>query len=212
MALLSSLRAVFPRRTLSRQLSFREDLRSSNRVSEQADLLGASPRAPTRLLARWGDSPGIRVTATGSSGEGRIRTFGAHPKKTRPTGLLYLVPGAIGRSATSPHHPQPSSHASLFASDGHEPQPEVRVEQMPCSNVSALDLVKRGRGVRPYPRGLCQKVGRIRVKELARRFFFGVVMGSIVAAIRARGPSPSAPSSREARGCESWQWCSPADE
>ncbi len=50
------------------------------------------------------------------------------------------------------------------------------------------------------------------MKELVRRIFFGVVVGSIVAAVRARGVSWSAPSSKEARGCESWQWCGPADE
>ncbi len=56
------------------------------------------------------------------------------------------------------------------------------------------------------------RVGRIRVKELVRRIFFGVVVGSVVAAMRTRGVSSSAPTSREARGCESWQWCGPADE
>ena len=51
------------------------------------------------------------------------------------------------------------------------------------------------------------------MKELVRRlFFFGAVVGSIVSAMRTRGFSSSAPSSREARGCESWQWCGPADE
>ncbi len=64
-----------------------------------------------------------------------------------------------------------------------------------------------------YPRSVIRRVGRIRVKELVRRiFFFGVVVGSVVAAMRTRGVSSSAPSPREARGCESWQWCGPADE
>ena len=59
-----------------------------------------------------------------------------------------------------------------------------------------------------------RRVGRIRVKELVRRIFFGVVVGSIVAAMRTRGVSSSAAcssSSREARGCESWQWCGPSE-
>ena len=58
-----------------------------------------------------------------------------------------LAPGAIYRSATSPYPRQPSSHGFSFATDEHEPQLEVRVEQMPCVNLSVLDLVKRGRGV-----------------------------------------------------------------
>ena len=58
-----------------------------------------------------------------------------------------------------------------------------------------------------------RRVGRIRVKELVRRIFLGLVVGSIVAAMRTRGVSSSAPPfSREARGCESWQGCGPADE
>jgi hypothetical protein len=52
-----------------------------------------------------------------------------------------LAPGAINRSATSPHHRQPSSHSFLFANDEHEPQLEIRVEQMPCVTLSVLDLV-----------------------------------------------------------------------
>jgi hypothetical protein len=58
-----------------------------------------------------------------------------------------LVPGAISRSATSPHHRQPSSHGFLFATEEHGPLLEVRVEQMACVNLSVLDLAKRGRGV-----------------------------------------------------------------
>ena len=51
------------------------------------------------------------------------------------------------------------------------------------------------------------------MKELVRRIFFGLNLGWIVAALRTRGVSSSAPpsSSREARGCESWQWCSPSE-
>ncbi len=60
-----------------------------------------------------------------------------------------------------------------------------------------------------------RRVGGIRVKELVRRIFFGLDVGSIVAAMRTRGVSSSAPSSsssREARGCESWQsWCGPSE-
>ena len=51
-----------------------------------------------------------------------------------------LAPGAIYRSATSPHPRQPSSRGFSFATDEHEPQLEVRVEQMPCVNLSVLDL------------------------------------------------------------------------
>ena len=58
-----------------------------------------------------------------------------------------LVPGASNRSATSPHHRQPSSHGFLIATEEHEPQLEVRIEQMACVNLSVLDLAKRGRGV-----------------------------------------------------------------
>jgi hypothetical protein len=58
-----------------------------------------------------------------------------------------LAPGAINRSATSWHHRQPSSYGFLFAKDAPEPQLEVRVEQMPCVNLSVLDLVKRGTDV-----------------------------------------------------------------
>jgi hypothetical protein len=50
------------------------------------------------------------------------------------------------------------------------------------------------------------------VKELVRRIFFGLEAGSIVAAMRTRGGSSSAPpSSGEARGCESWQCCGSED-
>ena len=50
------------------------------------------------------------------------------------------------------------------------------------------------------------------MKELVRRIFFGLDVGSIVAAMRTKGGSSSAPStSREARGCESWQWCGPSE-
>jgi hypothetical protein len=101
----------------------------------------------------------------------------------------------------------------LFATYEHEPQLQVRVEQMPCVNFSVLDLAKRGRGVGTYPRSVIRRVGRIRVKELMRRLFlFGAVVGSVVAAMRTRGVSSCAPTCREARGCESWQWCGPADE
>ncbi len=65
-----------------------------------------------------------------------------------------LAPGAINRSATSPHHRQPSSYGFVFANDEHEPQLEVRVEQMPCVNLSVLDLVGRTRGVRMYLRSI----------------------------------------------------------
>jgi len=86
---------------------------------------------------------------------------------------------------------------------------------MPCVTLSVLDLVRVA--------GVCEcilavsfrRVGRIRVKELVRRIFFGLDVDLIVAAMRAtRGVSSSAPPSscREARGCESWQWCGPADE
>ena len=58
-----------------------------------------------------------------------------------------LAPGAINRFATSPHHRQPSSHGFLIATEEYEPQLQARVEQMPCVNLSVLDLAKRGRGV-----------------------------------------------------------------
>ncbi len=53
------------------------------------------------------------------------------------------------------------------------------------------------------------------MKQLVRDLFLAhPLVGSIVEVIKARGVSSSAaPSSaREARGCESWQWCGPADE
>lgn len=54
------------------------------------------------------------------------------------------------------------------------------------------------------------------MKEHARRIFFGIVVDSIVLTVRTRDASTtrSAPSSSsgEVRGCESWQWCGPADE
>jgi hypothetical protein len=55
------------------------------------------------------------------------------------------------------------------------------------------------------------------VKQLVRHLFLGhTLVDSILEAIKARGDSsPAAPfssSAREARGCESWQWCGPADE
>ena len=40
---------------------------------------------------------------------------------------------------------QPSSHGFAFANDEHEPQPEVRVERMPCLTLSVLDLVSVAR-------------------------------------------------------------------
>ena len=94
---------------------------------------------------------------------------------------------------------------------------------MACVTLSVLDLVS-GAGVCECILGLFFRrvgriwvkeweVGRIRAKELVSRIFFGLVVGSIVAAMRARGVSSSAsPSSGEARGCESWQWCDPADD
>jgi hypothetical protein len=56
-------------------------------------------------------------------------------------------------------------------------------------------------------------VGR-RVKKLVRHIFLGrAFVGSIVAAMRTRGGwSSSAVASREARGCESWQWCDLEDD
>ena len=56
------------------------------------------------------------------------------------------------------------------------------------------------------------------MKELVRHIYLvgNSLGGSIVEVIRTRGVSssaaPSTSSAREARGCESWQGCGPADE
>jgi len=60
--------------------------------------------------------------------------------------------------------------------------------------------------------------GGIRLKELVRHIYLvgNSLGGSIVEVIRTRGVSSSAASSsassREARGCESWHGCGPADD